>query len=46
MGMEDGDARFGKVAYSCPNGHTFLSVEEAASTQGIEKLFGRGMNAM
>ena len=41
-GMEDASGRMGKVAYSCPNCHTFLGVGEAAATS-VESVFGMSM---
>jgi uncharacterized protein YbaR (Trm112 family) len=41
-GMEDGNARIGKVAYSCPACHTFLGVGEAVGAS-VGSVFGMGI---
>jgi uncharacterized protein YbaR (Trm112 family) len=45
-GVDEGGVRLGKVAYSCPHCHVFLSVGESAQGPGGQNPFMMGMQNM
>jgi hypothetical protein len=43
QGTVEGEMKFGKVAYSCPNCHTFLAIGDIAEGMGGGDVFKLGV---